>query len=66
MRHRKESDQLCDVRSQPFATQAMPQEVPLNAISTMLGQSSLKTTEIYLKSLPSNMLDEYKSKVIGV
>jgi integrase len=48
-----------------FATQAMLQEVPLNAISSMLGHSSLKTTEIYLKSLPSNMLDDYNAMVLG-
>lgn len=47
-----------------FATQAMLQDVPLSAISTMLGHSSLKTTEIYLKSLPSNVLDDYNSKIM--
>lgn len=46
-----------------FATQAMIQQVPLNAISTMLGHSSLKTTEVYLKSLPSDILDNYNSLV---
>lgn len=49
-----------------FATQAMLQQVPLNAISTMLGHSSLKTTEVYLKSLPSNILDDYNSKILQV
>ena len=48
-----------------FATQAMLQEVPLNAISSMLGHSSLKTTEVYLKSLPSNILDDYNAKLIN-
>jgi len=47
-----------------FATQAMLQQVPLNAISTMLGHSSLKTTEIYLKSLPTNILDDYNQRVL--
>lgn len=47
-----------------FATQAMLLEVPLNAISTMLGHSSLKTTEIYLKSLPNNILDDYNARVL--
>lgn len=47
-----------------FATQAMLQQIPLNAISTMLGHSSLKTTEIYLKSLPSNILDEYNTWIM--
>lgn len=48
-----------------FATQAMLQQVPVNAISAMLGHSSLKTTEIYLKSLPSNILDDYNSLIIN-
>jgi integrase/recombinase XerD len=47
-----------------FATQAMLQQIPLNAISAMLGHSSLKTTEIYLKSLPSNVLDDYNAKIM--
>lgn len=47
-----------------FATQAMLQEVPLNAISSMLGHSSLKTTEVYLKSLPSSILDDYNAKIM--
>ena len=48
-----------------FATQAMLQQVPLNAISSMLGHSSLKTTEIYLKSLPSNILDDFNAKIMN-
>lgn len=48
-----------------FATQAMMQQVPLNAISAMLGHSNIKTTEIYLKSLPSSMLDDYNSKILA-
>ncbi len=49
-----------------FATQAMLQQVPLNAISAMLGHSNLKTTEIYLKSLPTNTLDDYNAKILPV
>jgi integrase/recombinase XerD len=48
-----------------FATQAMLLEVPLNAISSMLGHSNLKTTEIYLKSLPTNILDDYNAKIMN-
>ena len=48
-----------------FATQAMMNQVPLNAISAMLGHSSIKTTEIYLKTLPAGILDEYNKLVIG-
>lgn len=47
-----------------FATQAMLQEVPITAISSMLGHSSLKTTQVYLKSLPSNILDEYNDRIV--
>ncbi len=48
-----------------YATQAMLHQIPLNAISTMLGHSSLKTTEVYLKSLPSTKLDEYNALVLN-
>lgn len=47
-----------------FATQALLQKVPLAAISAMLGHSSLKTTQIYLDSLPSDTLDEYNSLIL--
>lgn len=64
---------LCDIEENltsyvsrhSFATQAMLKEVPLNAISSMMGHSSLKTTEVYLKSLPSNILDDYNKRIIG-
>lgn len=48
-----------------FATQAMLQQVPLNAISAMLGHSSLKTTQVYLKSLPNNVLDDYNELILA-
>ena len=47
-----------------FATQAMLQNVPLMAISEMLGHSKLNTTQIYLKSLPNNILDSYNEQII--
>jgi adenylate kinase len=31
----------------------------------MLGHSSLKTTETYLQSLPSNILDDYNERVMS-
>ncbi len=49
-----------------FATHAMMNNIPVNAISSMLGHSSLKTTEIYLKSLPNNILDEYNERVLKI
>jgi len=48
-----------------FATQALLQEIPVAAISTMLGHSNLKTTQTYLKTLPSNILDDYNSRILG-
>jgi len=48
-----------------FATQAMLNDVPLQAISAMLGHSKLNTTQIYLKSLPSNILDSYNEQLIA-
>jgi site-specific recombinase XerD len=47
-----------------FATQAMLRDVPITAISAMLGHSSLKTTEIYLKSLPTSVLDDYNARIL--
>jgi integrase/recombinase XerD len=47
-----------------FATQAMLQDVPLQAISSMLGHNRLSTTQIYLKSLPNNILDNYNQKLV--
>lgn len=46
-----------------FATHALYTNIPVNAISAMLGHSSIKTTEIYLKNLPTNVLDEYNKKI---
>lgn len=46
-----------------FATHAMLQNIPLSAISQMLGHSSLTTTQIYLKSLPNNIMDDYLKKM---
>lgn len=47
-----------------FATQAMLHNVPLEAISAMLGHSKLNTTQIYLKSLPTTILDDYNERLI--
>ncbi len=44
----------------------MLNDVPLQAISAMLGHSKLNTTQIYLKSLPTNVLDKYNEKLISV
>ena len=47
-----------------FATQAMLHNIPLEAISAMLGHSKLNTTQIYLKSLPTTVLDQYNERLI--
>lgn len=67
----KELADLCNLQEKltsyvsrhTFATQAMMQDVPLQAISAMLGHSRLSTTETYLKGLPNNVLDEYNAKL---
>ncbi|WP_111308663.1 site-specific integrase [Confluentibacter sediminis] len=46
-----------------FATNAMLQDIPLQAISAMLGHSKLNTTQIYLKSLPNEILDRYNERL---
>jgi integrase/recombinase XerD len=70
-RHLKELGELCGITQKltsyvsrhSFATQAMLSDIPINAISEMLGHSSLSTTQIYLKSLPSSILDDYHSRI---
>lgn len=67
----RELAKICDIEDHltsyvsrhSFATHAMMKEVPLKAISSMLGHTSLATTEIYLKSLPTEILDEYQDKL---
>ena len=70
----KEIAQLCNIDERltsyvsrhSFATQAMLQDVPLQAISAMLGHNRLTTTQIYLKSLPSQVLDDYNKKLVDL
>lgn len=47
-----------------FATEALLKNVPVSAISAMLGHSSLTTTEIYLKGLPTDVLDDYNDQIM--
>ena len=69
----KEIAKLCDIENRlttyvsrhSFATQAMLQNIPLQAISSMLGHSKLNTTQIYLKSLPTDVLDVYNEKLLN-
>ncbi len=64
--------QLCEIEENltsyvsrhSFATAAKNKEIPIAAISEMMGHSDIKTTEIYLASLPSDVLDQYHEKII--
>ncbi len=47
-----------------FATHAKLHKIPVEAISEMLGHTSIKTTQIYLDSLPSSTLDDYNLQLI--
>lgn len=49
-----------------FATHAKLHKIPVEAISEMLGHTSIKTTQIYLDSLPSSTLDEYNATVLNL
>lgn len=49
-----------------FATHAMQRDIPLPAISSMLGHSKLSTTQIYLKSLPNEILDSYQEQLNNI
>jgi len=41
----------------------MLNDVPLPAISAMMGHAKLSTTQIYLASLPNNILDDYQDRL---
>lgn len=47
-----------------FATEALLKNIPVTAISAMLGHSSLNTTQVYLKSLPNDVLDDYNDQIM--
>lgn len=67
----KKIAELCEIEERltsyvsrhSFATHALFKNIPLPAISSMLGHSKLSTTQIYLKSLPSNVLDTYQEEL---
>lgn len=48
-----------------FATLGKNKGIPLSAISEMLGHTSLKTTQVYLDSLPSDVIDKYHKEILG-
>ena len=47
-----------------FATLADQMEIPLTAISQMMGHERVSTTQVYLASLRSNVLDDYNERII--
>jgi integrase/recombinase XerD len=48
-----------------FATLAKNKGIPIAAISEMLGHESVKTTQVYLDSLPSDLIDKYHRDILG-
>ena len=46
-----------------MATHLILSDVPINALSKMLGHSKLSTTEIYIKQLPTHILDDYQERL---
>jgi len=48
-----------------FATRAKNLGIPVSNLSDMLGHESIKTTEIYMDSLPSDLMDEDHEKIIN-
>jgi integrase/recombinase XerD len=69
----KDLAKLCNIQTNltsyvsrhSFATHAKLHKIPIEAISEMLGHTSIKTTQIYLDSLPSATLDGYNELVLG-
>ena len=68
----KEIAELCGIEENltsyvsrhSFATRAKNLGVPIATISDMLGHADTKTTEIYLDSLQSDLMDEAHEKII--
>lgn len=48
-----------------FATLAKNKGIPITAISEMLGHENIKTTQVYLDSLPSDVIDKYHRDILG-
>lgn len=49
-----------------FASIAKSLNIPVASISDMLGHSSIKTTEVYMDSLPDAIQDEFHEKVLKI
>ncbi len=48
-----------------FAMAARMNDVPIEDIADMLGHNDLKTTQIYLQSIPQNRIDKHMDKIMG-
>ncbi len=67
----KEIAELCEIEEHltsyvsrhSMATNLILNDVPINALSKMLGHSKLQTTEIYIKNLPTHIMDEYQERL---
>ncbi|TLF44461.1 site-specific integrase [Maribacter aurantiacus] len=70
-RRLKEIAKLCDIEENltsyvsrhSMATNLILSDVPINALSKMLGHSDLQTTQIYIKDLPTHIMDEYQERL---
>ena len=68
----KEIAILCDINQSlnsytsrhSYATLAKNKGVPITAISEMLGHQSIKTTQVYLDSLKSDVIDKYHEDIL--
>ena len=47
-----------------FATQAKNLGIPITSILEMLGHESINSTQIYLDSLPSDIIDQYNENIL--
>ncbi|MEM8938622.1 MAG: site-specific integrase [Bacteroidota bacterium] len=67
----KEIADLCEIEEHltsyvsrhSMATNLILKDVPINALSKMLGHSKISTTEIYIKGLPTHIMDEYQERL---
>ena len=67
----KEIAKLCDIEEHltsyvsrhSMATNLILNNVPINALSKMLGHSKISTTEVYIKQLPTNIMDDYQERL---
>lgn len=70
-RRLKEIAKLCDIEENltsyvsrhSMATNLILSDVPINALRKMLVHSDLQTTQIYIKDLPTHIMDEYQERL---